>query len=206
MKKLIAMMLLCSLVFSACGNTNDTDQSQTEQSQTAPETTVAETEAVSETSADTSDTAEISDTSEASLPSDDETATDSSGNSPLADAVSAVTDAVEWPAMEQITDPDIALEFFKLDLNNPNYNDIIIMQCPMSAVMAEIIVINAQDVDSAKEDLLQRQAKMRETDAFYPNDVEVAEKSIVGVSGNFVYFIAGTNAAESEEILAENLQ
>lgn len=206
MKKLIAMILLCSLVFSACGNTNDTDQSANDQSATAPETTAAETEAISETSADTSDTAEISDTSEASLSPDDETTADSPENSPLADAVSAVTDAVEWPAMEQITDPDIALEFFKLDLNNPNYNDIIIMQCPMSAVMAEIIVINAQDVDSAKDDLLQRQAKMRETDAFYPNDVEIAENSIVGTSGNYVYFLAGINAADSEAILIENLQ
>ena len=201
MKKLLPLMLICSLMFSACGDSNSSSESQS-----STETTLADTTTADSTPADTSSSAEISNTSDSDLPADDGTSADSVQNSPLADAVAAVTNAVEWPVLEQITDPDIALEFFKLDLANSNYEDIVIMQCPMSATMAEIIVIKAADVDAAKADLEERQAKMRDTDAFYPNDVEIAEKSIVGTSGNYVYFLAGINAADSEEILIENLQ
>lgn len=105
----------------------------------------------------------------------------------------------EWPFMDEVTDPVIISEFFTLDVENENYSGLIIMQCPMSASMSEIIIIDAVDVDSAKADLEARRTKAIETDAWYPHDQELAEASIVGTNGSYAYFIIGDNAAAAED-------
>ena len=107
---------------------------------------------------------------------------------------------------DRITDNEIAQEFFKLNLENPEYKDIVIMQCPMSAVLAEMIIIETDNVDGAKADLEARKDKLINVDAFYPNAVEIAENSIVGTYNNIVYFIAAENAEASEEILRAELE
>ncbi|MGN0606451.1 MAG: DUF4358 domain-containing protein [Oscillospiraceae bacterium] len=124
----------------------------------------------------------------------------------LVQAVNKVTSEVEWAALDRITDNEIAQEFFKLNLENPEYKDIVIMQCPMSAVLAEMIIIETDNVDGAKADLEARKDKLINVDAFYPNAVEIAENSIVGTYNNIVYFIAAENAEASEEILRAELE
>ena len=124
----------------------------------------------------------------------------------LVQAVNKVTSEVEWAALDRITDNEIAQEFFKLNLKNPEYKDIVIMQCPMSAVLAEMIIIETDNVDGAKADLEARKDKLINVDAFYPNAVEIAENSIVGTYNNIVYFIAAENAEASEEILRAELE
>lgn len=107
----------------------------------------------------------------------------------------------EWPFMDEVTDPVIISEFFTLDVSNSNYNGLIIMQCPMSASMSEVIIIDAVDVDSAKADLEARRTKAIETDAWYPHDQELAEASIVGTNGSYAYFIIGDSAADAESAI-----
>ncbi len=128
--------------------------------------------------------------------------------SKLFNVVEKVTADVEWAQLDRISDPDIMNEFFKLDADNENYNDILVMQCPMSAVIAEIILIDAKDgqVDAAKADLEARKEKLINVDAFYPDSKTIAEDSIVGVYNNIAYFIAGENAAESEQVLLKELE
>ena len=72
--------------------------------------------------------------------------------------------------------------------------------------MTRIIIIEADDVSSAKADLEARQTKAREKDAFYPDDVERAGASIVGTEGSYAYFIMGNNADKVESALIEDLK
>lgn len=135
-------------------------------------------------------------------PLDDEPLSDEGESSnplrPMADA--ALADG-EWPFMEEVTDSVIINEFFTLDPDNANYTGFIIMQCPMSASMSEVIIIEANDVDSAKADLDARRTKAIEIDAWYPHDQELAAASIVGTNGNYAYFIIGDSAEAAETAL-----
>jgi hypothetical protein len=119
--------------------------------------------------------------------------------------VDYITSNVEWASLMQIDDPDLISEYFTLDATNPNYKQLLVSQCPMSAVIAEIILIQAEDVQSAKDDLNARRDKLINTDAYYPEHKEIAEESIIGNVGDIVYFIAGENAQESEDVLVEYL-
>jgi hypothetical protein len=139
---------------------------------------------------------------------DSENLSEAESNSKLRNAVDAVTSSVEWAKLDEITDNEIAQEFFKLDLQNPDYKDILIMQCPMSSVTAEIILIEANDgqAENALNALNERRTKLIDVDAFYPDAKAIAENSITGIYNNVAYFIAGTNAEESEKILLQELE
>jgi hypothetical protein len=97
-------------------------------------------------------------------------------------------------------------DFFLIDKNNENYENIIIMQCPLSASMTEIILIKAKDVKSAKEDLIKRQDKAKEKDTFYPNDRDKADSSIVGTYENYAYFILADNPEDVEKELLSKIK
>lgn len=138
--------------------------------------------------------------------SDDETEEDlnddiieDESSNPLRPIADRALSESEWPFMDEVSDSVFISEFFTLDPENSNYRELLIMQCPMSASMSEIIIIEADDVDSAKADLEARQTKAIETDAWYPHDQELAAASIVGVNGSYAYFIIGDNAAAAEE-------
>ena len=85
--------------------------------------------------------------------------------------------------------------------SNENYKEMIVMQCPISAVMSEIIIIQADDVDAAAEDLKARQQKAIDQDAWYPDDIDMANNSIVGTCGDYAYFIIGSEAETAEKII-----
>lgn len=119
--------------------------------------------------------------------------------------VNEITSKVEWASLSTIDDENLINEFFKLDANNPNYKKILVKQCPMSAVIAEIILIQAEDVNSAIDDLQNRKQKLIDVDAYYPEHKEIAEKSIIGSYGDIAYFIASSNAEDSEKVLTEYL-
>lgn len=113
----------------------------------------------------------------------------------------------EWPSMVKVEDNEMAMEFFKLDLENENYEEISILQTPMSGALAEIIIINPSDgkLEGAKYDLKERREKLIEVDAFYPSHQVIAEESIIGDAGDYVYLIVGTDAVEGEKALLDKL-
>lgn len=219
MNKKIAMLtalLAVGITFAACGG-GSSQQSET----TAAETTVAEETTAAEVS-DTADTAveedilpeeseslEVSDdTAEESELVDDSTESEESSESEAGEAVSsnplypAVEKALsesEWPVMAEVTDEVILKEFFLIDPADANFKELIVMQCPISAAMSEIIIINAEDVSAAEETLEARKTKAIEQDAWYPNDQELAAASIVGTNGNYAYYIIGENASSAEQ-------
>ncbi len=200
-KKIIAAISALSLsaaLLTACGGNDNTEDNTS-----AP----SETSAVS-TEADTSESSETSGETEA--PADTETDgadSEDSGSAnplqPLADAVLAVG---EWPSLMEVTDPQILSDFFLLNAENENYRNIIVLQCPMSALMTEVIIIEADDAEAAKTDLEARRTKAIEQDAFYPNDVDLANASIVGTEGDYAYFILAGNASDAESALVEAIK
>ena len=154
-----------------------------------------------EVPAETEESAE--EPSEDELPSEDGGEV---GTNPLQTVVDAALAVGEWPSMMEITDTMMLTEYFKLDPENANYRYLMVMQCPMSATMSEIIIIEADDVDAAKADLEARREKAITQDAWYPNDVELAEASIVGTEGSYAYFILAGSAAEAETAIVEALK
>lgn len=188
---LLSLLMILSLTV-ACGNSNIDDSNTNTDS---VQTTIQEDTSSNQTTEVSSQNAEIQDTSI----STENQAID------LNAIVNEVTSKVEWAVLDTIDDASIINEFFTLDAENSNYNQLLVMQCPMSAVIAEIILIDANDVDSAIQDLNARRDKLINTDAYYPEHKEIAEQSIIGNKGNIVYFIASQNAQDSEKILLEYL-
>lgn len=211
MKKKIAILtalLAVGMTFAACGGSKSESETETN----AAETTISET--VSEDASDTEEDI-LPDESEPLevLPEDTEVSSDEGvepvipdetvSDNPLFPAVEKAFAESEWPAMMEVTDETILKEFFLLDPSNENYKEMIVMQCPISAVMSEIIIINADDVSAAEADLEARKTKAIEQDAWYPKDQELAAASIVGTDGNYAYFIIGENAASAETSINE---
>lgn len=211
MKKKIAILaalLAVGMTFAACGGDKNASESET----TAAEITVSET--VSEETAETEEDI-LPDESEPLevLPEDEEESADdgvepvvpeeAASDNPLYPAVEKALAESEWPSLMEVTDETILKEFFLLDPANENYKEMIVMQCPISAVMSEIIIINAEDVSAAEADLEARKTKAIEQDAWYPKDQELAAASIVGTDGNYAYFIIGENAASAETSINE---
>lgn len=208
-KAIISAAFIAALLLTACGS-DDKSESVTE-----AETTVSVTEAPSETEAvseeTASDEAETSGEVSEEITEDegdiieDETAENPDGvfgevsDNPLMPMVERVTTDKEWPFMMEVTDETIIKEFFTLDPSNETYTQMIVMQCPMSATMSEIIIINTTDVDAAVEALGARKTKAIEVDAWYPNDKVLAEESIVGSYNSYAYFLIGAEAAEGEK-------
>lgn len=203
---MLAALLAVGMTFAACGGGKNEETSET----TAAETTIAETSDTgsAETEEDIlpeeSESLEVSadETSEEMV--DDEDAEpvvpeEAVSDNPLYPAVEKALSESEWPSMAEVTDEVILKEFFLLDPANENYKEMIVMQCPISAVMSEIIIINADDVSAAEADLEARKTKAIEQDAWYPNDQELAAASIVGTNGNYAYYIIGQNASAAEQ-------
>lgn len=192
-KKIIAAAFaVCLLTFTACGK----DSTEGKASATESETTTSET-ASAET---TSDSAADTEGTEADGTEGDEAA------NPLMPIADAAVSADEWPSLWEVTDAQLISDFFTLDAANENYKNLLVLQCPMSANMSEIIIIEAEDVNAAKADLEARQQKAQTQDAFYPDDVERAGASIVGTEGNYAYFLMGDHADNAEKIIADYIK
>ncbi len=231
---LISAVAMCAAVFTACGSDNaetETTVADTTISDVAEgeaETTVAEGDIViSEGEASETEEAPAEGTNEETVeqttvesmeevpaeteeaPAEDEAPSEDNGEvglNPLQSVVDAATAVGEWPSLMEITDTLMLTEYFMLDPENENYRNLMVMQCPMSAVMTEIIIIEADDVEAAKADLNARREKAITQDAWYPNDVELAESSIVGTEGDYAYFILAGSAAEAEAAIVEALK
>ena len=166
------------------------------------------------TSAETSETTEAPDTeapqdgaeAEASGEYDTESAEGETSENPLRHIADAGLAVGEWPALWEVDDDMILEDFFLLDASNANYRNMIVLQCPMSANMTELIIIEADDVNAAKADLEARQKKAQEKDAWYPDDIERAGASIVGTEGDYAYFIMCAAPDEVEKALTDYIK
>lgn len=225
MKKIIAAIsaiAVCAAMFTACGKDTNVPSDETTADTTIAEVTdetvndtavegdiIISEEATEETTAETLEEVPAETEESADEPAEDEVPSEDDGEvgtNPLQGVVDAALAVGEWPAMMEITDEMMLTEYFMIDPANANYRNFMVMQCPMSATMSEIIIIEADDVDAAKADLDARREKAITQDAWYPNDVELAEASIVGTEGNYAYFILAGSAAEAETAIVEALK
>lgn len=225
MKKIIAMIsaiAVCAAMFTACGKDTNVPSEETTADTTIAEVTdetvndtavegdiIISEEATEETTAETLEEVPAETEESADEPAEDEVPSEDDGEvgtNPLQGVVDAALAVGEWPAMMEITDEMMLTEYFMIDPANANYRNFMVMQCPMSATMSEIIIIEADDVDAAKADLDARREKAITQDAWYPNDVELAEASIVGTEGNYAYFILAGSAAEAETAIVDALK
>ncbi len=225
MKKIIAAIsaiAMCAAMFTACGKDTNVPSDETTADTTIAEVTdetvndtavegdiIISEEVTEETTAETLEEVPAETEESADEPAEDEVPSEDEGEvgaNPLQGVVDAALAVGEWPAMIEITDEMMLTEYFMIDPTNANYRNFMVMQCPMSATMSEIIIIEADDVDAAKADLDARREKAITQDAWYPNDVELAEASIVGTEGNYAYFILAGSAAEAETAIVDALK
>ena len=226
MKKIIAAIsaiAMCAAMFTACGKDTNVPSEETTVDTTIAEVTdetvndtavegdiiISEEDTTEETTVETMEEVPAETEESADEPAEDEVPSEDEGEvgaNPLQGVVDAALAVGEWPAMMEITDEMMLTEYFMIDPANANYRNCMVMQCPMSATMSEIIIIEADDVDAAKADLDARRNKAITQDAWYPNDVELAEASIVGTEGNYAYFILAGSAAEAETAIVEALK
>ena len=192
-----AALTICAAVFTACGSDTGESNASDTQSQSVTDNTLSEAESNSQEAE-----------SEESLREEEESRREEeqTGSGVLSEAADAALANAEWPAMAEMDDPDFIADFFLLDAGNANYKDLLVLKCPMSANLAELIIIEADDVSSAQADLENRQKKAQEQDAFYPDDVEKAGTSIVGTEGSYAYFIMGSNPDSVETALVNYLK
>lgn len=181
----VSVLALTATMLTACGSNGGAQTSET--------TTASETVTTTESVTTASETEEATPDSEPEAPAEEA--------NPLQPLVDATLTAGEWPALMEVTDTQIIGDYFTIDVTDSNFEQYIFMQCPMSANLSELIIIKATDPEAAKTALEGRQKKAQETDAFYPNDVERAGASIVGVNGSYAYFIMVDSASDAETAL-----
>lgn len=225
MKKIsaaVAALAITGLLLAGCGNNNEavtetTTGSVTESvTEATEETTEASDETVDDTTEASNETVDTDDTADDITDGEETDSSDDTVLMPMFDeenvnplqnlVLATMGDFSDWPSLSEVSDEFILSDYFLLDKNNPNYEQLIVMQCPMSAVMCEIIIIKADDVDAAKADLEARQKKAQDTDAFYPDDIERAGNSIVGTKGDYAYFLICENPPEAEELLTAAIE
>ncbi|MGN0690792.1 MAG: DUF4358 domain-containing protein [Oscillospiraceae bacterium] len=191
-----AAVLLVMSMFTGCGKKNQNNAAQSET-----------TSSVSETAQTTAQTTQSMTESSVSSETSGETSAEPVETvNPLNGLAEAALAVGEWPAMAEVTDENILADYFLLDKNNQNYKNLIVMQCPMSANMSELIIIEAEDTSAAADDLKERRKKAQETDAFYPADEEKAKNAIVGTSGNYAYYILSAEPEKSEEAILMSIE
>lgn len=200
MKKLavsLAALTFCAML-AGCSGKNDNASSET----TVAETTLSDT-MTEETSSEETSSEEASEETSEETSESEEASGDSAEAGSLKDIAEKLIEAHrdDLPDLELSEDNEFNKEFFLLDADNANYEDMVIYNCPMSAVMSEIIIIKAADgqIDAVKADLEARQKKAQEQDAFYPDDIDAANASIVGTKGNYAYFLLAFDVAPELE-------
>ncbi|MDE7293242.1 MAG: DUF4358 domain-containing protein [Oscillospiraceae bacterium] len=208
------MAILTVTMFTACGNEADNVPEETSSLITAGEEAPEETVDTEGDLIGDEEEIDIDELFPNGVPdnSGETDDTDDSGEeaaNPLMPIIDAVLAESEWPVMAEVTDEMILKDYFLIDPASECFEQLIVMQCPMSAQMSEIIIIKAGDGDldekTAWETLNDRRTKAIETDAWYPADKELADASIVNRCGNYVYFIIGVNAEAAEESITNYL-
>lgn len=201
----VAALSVAALMLAGCSSNEGTTEETTVETTTAAaeveteasesETEAAESETETETEAETETEETIVEEGEAGG------AVSANPLQSLADAAMAVG---EWPMLMEVTDEMILTDYYQFDLSK--YDSALVMQNPMSANMTEIIIFKSADVETAKADLETRRENAISMHAFYPDDVERAEASIVGTEGEYAYFIMGDYAADGEAALVEAIK
>lgn len=116
-----------------------------------------------------------------------------------------VLNSVQFPATVEITDSKIASDVIGINLDDcENYY---IAQQMMSVHLVEVIIVEAKDGKSGDilNNLNDRKKALIEKLAFYPDQVESVENTVVGETNGIVYLIAHKDAEKAKEELLKNI-
>ena len=179
-KKILALLLTAALITSAvaCGSNKEEETTTT--------TTVAD--AVVEDNADE----DIADE-----PADDEAADLSCQE--LADVV--INSGVEFPAIGLVEDEAIIKDVMGYDLSL--FSEYSVTMHMMSAHLIELTIAKPAEgkEEAALEHLNNRMNQLKTEVAFYPEQQETADQTVVGSVGGYVYLLCCNDAAKAEEAL-----
>lgn len=180
-KKILALLLTAALITSAaaCGSNKEEETTTT--------TTVAD--AVVEDTADE----DIADE-----PADNEAAADLSCQE-LADVV--INSGVEFPAIGLVEDEAIIKDVMGYDLSL--FSEYSVTMHMMSAHLIELTIAKPAEgkEEAALEHLNNRMNQLKTEVAFYPEQQETADQTVVGSVGGYVYLLCCNDAAKAEEAL-----
>ncbi len=122
---------------------------------------------------------------------------------PLKELADTVLDSVEFPNMQEVT----MQEMLDMIINFSDYGitDKFVYQQTMSVHLCEIVIVRTTDVSSTLSALKERRKKLVDQLAFYPEQQESAEASVVGSKGNVCYLICHKDASVAEKALINKI-
>ncbi len=199
-KKIIAALLAGAMILSisSCGKKNEetTTPAATTPAETTTEATTTEAETTTETEAATE---EATDTS---VPENEDSAeAETNDCEKLVNAV--LNSGIEFGATALVEDKEMLADVMGYDLDL--IDEYGVATALMSVHLIEIAVV--KPAEGKMEDVLkmfnERKEKLINELAFYPAQVEAAEKTVIGSKGEYAYLICDNSAAEAEEKLIE---
>lgn len=183
-KKILAVILTAALIVTAasCGAKEETTTT------TPVETTT--TEAVVE---DVTDIEEEAPEAETDAPASDLSC------QALSDVV--INSGVELPAIGLVEDEAILTEVLGYDLSL--FSEYSITMHMMSAHLIELTIVKPAEgqKDAALEHLNNRMNQLKTEVAFYPEQQETADQTVVGEAGDYLYLLCCNNAAKAADAL-----
>ncbi len=194
-KKILSVILTTALIVTAaaCGNKEE------EITTTTPADTTTTTEVVEEVT----DVEEETDaTTEAPEVEDDATTDNVAGDlscQSLTDVV--INSGVELPAIGLVEDDAILTDVMGYDLSL--FSEYSVTMHMMSAHLIELTIVKPADgqKDAALEHLNNRMNQLKTEVAFYPEQQETADQTVVGEAGDYLYLLCCKDAAKAEEAL-----
>ena len=199
-KKIIAALLAGAMILSisSCGKKNEetTTPAATTPAETTTEATTTEAETTTETEAATE---EATDTS---VPENEDSAeAETNDCEKLVNAV--LNSGIEFGATALVEDKELLADVMGYDLDL--IDEYGVATALMSVHLIEIAVV--KPAEGKMEDVLkmfnERKEKLINELAFYPAQVEAAEKTVIGSKGEYAYLICDNSAAEAEAKLIE---
>lgn len=120
-------------------------------------------------------------------------------------AAEIVLNSGDFPLTIQIDDENMLSDTIGLNLND--IAEYTVYQQMLSVDLAELIIIKPKDgkIDAVKDSLYARKQNLIDTFAFYPNQKEPAEATVVGEKDGLCYLICCNDSAKAEEALLKEI-
>lgn len=199
MKKIITTVIALAMLtvgISGCtGNGNSSDSSGSNSvSDSSGNSDSTPASGTADNSGGTSDNASGG-TSEAELP-------DPNGRAAKMGAAAMAAD--EWPSMMDVTDPELALNFFGIDLSK--CEDYYISNQLISAQLNEVVIVKpaAGSEDEIKAAIDAHAEYIKNEGAFYPDQEASAAGTVTGTTEDgYLYIIVHENGADIASAMLE---
>lgn len=210
MRKLIAAIIISALTLALAGcsgNNNSGSSASTSGTSTSSDTTSNQDSSGTSSETDSGTSSESnSDTSSGVTGNESENSNDSGTSGEYADEAhrlaDAVQNAVEFPAMGEVTEPEDIQNIF--GINTDLCVEYAFIQNLMSVHLNEVIVLlpAAECEEELLEQLTKRFEYIRNEAAFYPDQEASAAGAVMGTTENgYLYLIVHENGSEAQEAL-----